>query len=79
MAYRFRQLSDQNWMVVMSLLLVIAVSVSQFAGLDSMSVIVMNLDDNDTIIQLVNSNVQRETFSLLNGQKAINSAWKRSK
>ena len=63
----------------MSLLLVIAVSVSQFAGLDSMSVIVMNLDDNDTIIQLVNSNVQRETFSLLNGQKAINSAWKRSK
>ena len=31
---------------------------SQLAGLDSMPVIVMNLDDNDTIIQLVDSNIQ---------------------
>ena len=33
---------------------------SQLAGLDSIPVIVMNLDDNDTIIQLVDSNIQRE-------------------
>ena len=32
------------------------------AGLDSMPVIVMNLDDNDTIIQLVDSNIQRENI-----------------
>ena len=35
---------------------------SQLAGLDSMPVIVMNLDDNDTIIQLVDSNIQRENI-----------------
>ena len=35
---------------------------SQLAGLDSMPVIVMNLDDNDTIIQLVGSNIQRENI-----------------
>ena len=32
------------------------------AGLDSMPMIVMNLDDNDTIIQLVDSNIQRENI-----------------
>ena len=32
------------------------------AGLDSMPVIVVNLDDNDTIIQLVDSNIQRENI-----------------
>ena len=35
---------------------------SQLAGLDSMPVIVMNLDDNDAIIQLVDSNIQRENI-----------------
>lgn len=35
---------------------------SQFAGLDSMPVVVMNLDDNDAIIQLVDSNIQRENI-----------------
>lgn len=35
---------------------------SQLAGLDSMPVIVMDLDDNDTIIQLVDSNIQRENI-----------------
>ena len=35
---------------------------SQLAGLDSMPVIVMSLDDNDTIIQLVDSNIQRENI-----------------
>ena len=35
---------------------------SQLAGLDSMPVIPMNLDDNDTIIQLVDSNIQRENI-----------------
>ena len=35
---------------------------SQLAGLDSMPVIVMNLDDNDTNIQLVDSNIQRENI-----------------
>lgn len=35
---------------------------SQLAGLDSMPVIVVNLDDNDTIIQLVDSNIQRENI-----------------
>ena len=34
----------------------------QLAGLDSMPVIVMNLDDNDAIIQLVDSNIQRENI-----------------
>ena len=34
----------------------------ELAGLDSMPVIVMNLDDNDTIIQLVDSNIQRENI-----------------
>ena len=32
----------------------------ELAGLDSMPVIVMNLDDNDAIIQMVDSNIQRE-------------------
>lgn len=35
---------------------------SQLAGLDSMPVVVMNLDDNDAIIQLVDSNIQRENI-----------------
>ena len=35
---------------------------SQLAGFDSMPVIVVNLDDNDTIIQLVDSNIQRENI-----------------
>ena len=34
----------------------------QLAGLDSMPVIVMNLDDNDAIIQMVDSNIQRENI-----------------
>ena len=34
----------------------------ELAGLDSMPVIVMNLDDNDAIIQLVDSNIQRENI-----------------
>ena len=34
----------------------------QLAGLDSMPVIVMNLDDNDAIIQVVDSNIQRENI-----------------
>lgn len=34
----------------------------QLAGLDSMPVIVLNLDDNDAIIQLVDSNIQRENI-----------------
>ena len=42
---------------------------SQLAGLDSMPVIVMNLDDNDTIIQLVDSNIQRE--NILPSEKAF--------
>ena len=33
----------------------------QRAGVDFMPVIVLNLDDNDAIIQLVDSNIQRET------------------
>lgn len=41
---------------------------SQLAGLDSMPVIVMNLDDNDAIIQLVDSNIQRE--NILPSEKA---------
>ena len=34
----------------------------ELAGLDSMPVIVMNLDDNDAIIQMVDSNIQRENI-----------------
>ena len=34
----------------------------ELAGLDSMPVIVMNLDDNDAIIQMVESNIQRENI-----------------
>ena len=34
----------------------------QLAGLDSMPVIVMHLDDNDAIIQMVDSNIQRENI-----------------
>ena len=34
----------------------------QLASLDSMPVIVMNLDDNDAIIQMVDSNIQRENI-----------------
>lgn len=34
----------------------------ELAGLDSMPVIVLNLDDNDAIIQLVDSNIQRENI-----------------
>ena len=34
----------------------------QLAGLDSMPVIVMNPDDNDAIIQMVDSNIQRENI-----------------
>ena len=34
----------------------------QLAGLDSMPVSVMNLDDNDAIIQMVDSNIQRENI-----------------
>lgn len=35
---------------------------SRLAGLDSMPVVVMNMDDNDAIIQLVDSNIQRENI-----------------
>ena len=34
----------------------------ELAGLDSMPVIVMNLDDNDAIIQMVESNIQRKNI-----------------
>ena len=34
----------------------------ELAGLDSMPVIVLNLDDNDAIIQMVESNIQRENI-----------------
>ena len=34
----------------------------ELAGLDSMPVIVMNLDDNNAIIQMVDSNIQRENI-----------------